>query len=160
MNFKTAEDKKYISLALNYCYSPVRKVVKQVLVDKGFQVEEEGENLKLVFNIYRPGKDNEKTKFSFQNLLLEIAVKDRDVEFLEFDQNLLNQDYFLFKMAEAIEGKLRVLFCFLDAKNHQEMMDKLDKLAPKYSRIKILHTDKNRKEKNEPKRFNRSPKED
>lgn len=142
MNFKTPADKKFIITALAFCYNPVRKTVKQILIDRGFQVEEESEKLQLAFNIHEPGKNKEKAKFFFQNLFLEIATKDRDAEFLEFDRKLVDTSYFMFKIGKVIEAKLRALFSLMEAENHQEIMDKFTKLASKYDRIKILHIDK------------------
>lgn len=143
MNFKTPEDKKFIILALAFCHNPVRRTVKQMFTDKGFQVEEEGEALELTFNIHKPSKEA-KTKFLFRNLFLEIATKDRDAEFLEFDKKLLDMSYFMFKIGKIIASKLQVLFSLMETENPQEAMDKIKELAPKFERMKIMRIDKDK----------------
>ena len=118
----------------------VVEVTRAVLQVRGCEVEEEGSGLDLVFSIKSGGKT---LKFYLQNLLLEIVTVDRDEEPLRFDEGLRDFDYFMAKMARAINSKLCVLFHLLKEDDFEAAIENICKDARDYERIRIWRFDEN-----------------
>lgn len=113
---------------------------RAIIQSIGCDVKDEGSGLDLAFSI----KSGEKTlKFYPRNLLLEIATIDRDEEPLRFDEELKDFDYFLAKMARAINSKLRVVFEVLKEDDLETAMESICKDAKDYERIRIWRFDEN-----------------
>ena len=116
----------------------VVEVTRAVLQVRGCEVEEEGSGLDLAFSI-KSGQTE--LKFYLQNLLLEIVTVDRDQEPLRFDEGLRDFDYFMAKMARAINSKLCVLFHLLKEDDFETAIENVCKDAKNYERIRIWRFD-------------------
>lgn len=116
------------------------EVTRAVLQVRGCEVEEEDCGLDLAFSIKSDGKT---LKFYVQNLLLEIVTVDRDQEPLRFDEGLRDFDYFMTKMARAINSKLCVLFHLLKENDFEAAIENICKEADDYERIRIWRFDEN-----------------
>jgi hypothetical protein len=116
------------------------EVTRAVLQVRGCEVEEEGSGLDLAFSIKFSRKE---LKFYMQNLLLEIVTVDRDEEPLRFDEGLRDFDYFMTKMARAINSKLCVLFHLLKEDDFEAAIENICKDAKDYERIRIWRFDEN-----------------
>lgn len=141
MNFKTLDDEKKINKVLSFCYGFIPRIVKSILVGEGFTVSERGKGLRLVYEI-KLAKSSLGADFYFHNLFLEIATKDRDAELLEFDEKLLDFEYFLFKTLSMVESKLRPLLLVMNEKNIGKGIEKMMELAPQYERLRAIWRDK------------------
>ena len=114
------------------------ETVKRSLRSCGMRVEEQGQGLETVFVI----KSGEKrADFHLHNLLLEIATIDRDEIPLRFDERLLDFDYFLAKTNRLIQSKLNILIHFLSEENPESAIEKIEKEANRYERIRIWRFD-------------------
>ena len=120
-------------------------ITKAILQALGCEVKEEGSGLDLVFSLKSGGKT---LKFYVQNLLLEIVTVDRDQEPLRFDEGLTDFDYFLAKMAHAINSKLRVVFEVLKEDDLEAAIENICKDAKNYERIRIWRFDENKGDRN------------
>jgi hypothetical protein len=118
----------------------VVEVTRAVLQARGCEVEDEGSGLDLAFSIKFSRKE---LKFYVQNLLLEIVTVDRDEEPLRFDEGLRDFDYFMTKMARAINSKLCVLFHLLKEDDFEAAIENICKDAKDYERIRIWRFDEN-----------------
>ena len=116
------------------------EVTRAILQALGCEVKEEGSGLDLAFSIKFSRKE---LKFYVQNLLLEIVTADRDEEPLRFDEGLKDFDYFMAKMARAINSKLCVLFHLLKEDDFEAAIENICKDAKDYERIRIWRFDEN-----------------
>jgi len=118
----------------------VVEITQGILQAIGCEVREEGSGLDLAFSIKSGRKE---LKFYVQNLLLEIVTVDRDEEPLRFDEGLKEFDYFMAKMARAINSKLCVLFAVLKEDDFEAAIENICKDAKDYERIRIWRFDEN-----------------
>ena len=116
------------------------EVTRAILQALGCEVKEEGSGLDLAFSIKFSRKE---LKFYLQNLLLEIVTVDRDEEPLRFDEGLKEFDYFMAKMARAINSKLCVLFHLLKEDDFEAAIENICNDAKDYERIRIWRFDEN-----------------
>ena len=144
MNFKTSNDKRKIEAALDLCYSLVAQVVRSFLVKRGFGVRERGKDLSLIYEIQKDGSTIT-AEFHFHNLFLEITTQNRDAQFLEFDEGLLDFGYFIFKALKLVESKMEPLLLMLSEDNPTKGIEKMMKLAPNYERLTAAWKDKEEK---------------
>lgn len=157
MNFKTPEDKKKVIAVLEFCYYPVCRLVKDILVDKGFVVvvEEKENRLRTAYKIILPGTNRGGILF-LQNLFLEIATKDRDTKLLEFDEKLVDFKYFLFKTTKVVKAKLNPILVMMRQESPEKAMEKVMKLGSEYARMKVLRVSR-KDEKGDNKNEHRRP---
>lgn len=116
----------------------VTGIVRTILQSLGYEVNQKGHGLDLVFSIKAGKKEAE---FYLHNLFLEIVTVDRDEEPLRFDENLRDFDYFLAKTARIIASKLNVLFHFFGEENIDAAIGNITKDAKQYERIRIWKFD-------------------
>ena len=135
MNFKTLDDEKKTNRVLNLCYSLVPRIVKSILLRAGFTVSERGKGLELIYEI-KLAKSSLGAEFYFHNLFLEIATKDRDAELLEFDERLIDFEYFLSKTLRIVESKIQPLVLIMSEDNPRKGIEKMMELAPQYERLR------------------------
>ncbi|PIU51037.1 hypothetical protein COS91_06555 [Candidatus Desantisbacteria bacterium CG07_land_8_20_14_0_80_39_15] len=141
MDFKTEEDRIKIENVLRVAYQFVPSVVKKILEREGFEVEEQGEGLELSYRV--KGADDISAVFCLRNLFLEIATRDRDEEPLEFDEELSNFSFFMFKTAKVMETKLKLFVAIL--KNGPDMTpEEMKKIVPEGTRIRVAKFDKSK----------------
>jgi hypothetical protein len=114
------------------------EITRGILQALGCEVKEEGSGLDLAFSIKSGQKE---LKFYLRNLLLEIVTIDRDEEPLRFDEGLRDFDYFMAKMAHAINSKLWVLFEVLKEDDLEAAIENVCKEAENYERIRIWRFD-------------------
>ena len=76
-----------------------------------------------------------------QNLLLEIATVDRDQDPLQFDENMRDLDYFLAKLVNLTESKLKILLHFFAEEDIDTAIDNISLDAKQYERIRIWQID-------------------
>ena len=122
------------------------EVTRGILQAIGCEVKEEGSGLDLAFSIKSGQKE---LKFYLRNLLLEIVTIDRDEEPLRFDEGLRDFEYFMAKMARAINTKLRVVFEVLKEDDLEAAVENICKDADDYERIRIWRFDEKKDGRNE-----------
>jgi len=116
----------------------VTELVSAILRSSGIEIQKEGSGLDMAFSI----KSGEKgAKFYLRNLLLEIATLDRDEDPLQFDERLRDFDFFLAKMTNTIQSKLRVLFHVLEKDDIQAAVESISRDAKLYERVRIWQFD-------------------
>ena len=141
MNLKTLDDEKKINKVLSFCYRLVPRIVENILLREGFTINKRGKELGLVYEI-KLLKSPVGAEFYFHNLFLEIVTKDRDAECLQFDEELVDFGYFLFKTLRMVESKLRPLFLVMNEENIGKGIEKMMELAPNYHRLRAIWRDK------------------
>ncbi len=120
----------------------VVRSVKSQLQSAGLQVTQEGRGLSTAFSIK---KNDREAKMYLQNLLLEIATVDRDEEPLRFDENLRDFDFFLAKLVNLTQSKLRILFHLFGEDDFDAAIDKISLDAKQYERIRIWQFDQKKR---------------
>ena len=116
----------------------VIEIAKRIFQSLGYEVNQKGQDLDLVFSI-KSGKNE--VEFYLRNLLLEIATVDRDEEPLRFDENLRDFDYFLSKMARAVASKLNVLLHLFGNEDLDAAIENIVRDSKQYERIRIWKFD-------------------
>jgi len=116
----------------------VTELVSAILRSSGVEIRKEGSGLDTAFSISRGEKG---AKFYLHNLLLEIATLDRDEDPLRFDERLCDFDFFVAKMANAIQSKLRILFHVLEKDDIKAAVESISRDAKFYERVRIWQFD-------------------
>jgi len=135
------QDHKDIERINHFVYrvSPiVADVIKRFLQLSGYEVQQQGQGLKLAFSIKKGKKE---AKMYIENLLLEIATVDRDQEPLRFDENLRDFNFFLAKLVNLTESKLKILLHFFAEEDIDAAIDNISLDAKQYERIRIWQFD-------------------
>jgi len=135
------QDHKDIERINHFVYrvSPiVADVIKRFLLLSGYDVRQQGQGLKIAFSIKKGKKE---AKMYLQNLLLEIATVDRDQDPLQFDENMRDLDYFLAKLVNLTESKLKILLHFFAEEDIDAAIDNISLDAKQYERIRIWQID-------------------
>jgi len=132
------KDSERINRFLCFVTPIVIKFVKGLLQSANLQVLQEGSGIETALSIR---KDEKKAKMYLQNLLLEIATVDRDEEPLRFDENLRDFDFFLAKLVNLTESKLKILLHFFAEDDIDAAIDNISLDAKDYERIRIWQID-------------------
>ena len=113
-------------------------IVEQLLRKLQLDIEKKGQGLETKFCI----KNNEHDiEFHMRNLLLEIAAIDRDENPMQFDEQLKDFGYFMSKMNQLIDSKLRVLLELIFEKDLDKASENIAKLSNNFERIRIWKMD-------------------
>jgi len=131
------EDKR-IAYFLSQVSPIIVNYVARLLQLAGLQVTQENSGLNTAFSIKKKDKE---AKMYLENLLLEIATVDRDQDPLRFDENLRDFDFFMAKLVNLTESKLKILFHFFTEENIDAAIDKISLDAKQYERIRIWQID-------------------
>lgn len=116
----------------------VADVIKTFLQLSGYEVQQEGHGLELAFSIKKGKKE---AKMYLQNLLLEIATVDRDEEPMRFDENLRDFDFFLTKIVNLTQSKLKILLHLFAEEDIDAAIENITLDAKQYERIRIWQFD-------------------
>ena len=96
-------------------YRPILMLVDMTFESNGFKIKDQiGHGLGHTFILESPKYKASRIEFRIHNLLMDIATKDRDAEYLEFDEGLMDDQYLLDKTIKNLDRRIYGLIATLE----------------------------------------------